>query len=78
MASDRSVPDDDLRLDAPPPVDENGIDLSLIEGCLRLTPAERIQQHYEFRLSVEEMMRAGERFYGSPHPDIEEIERQWR
>lgn len=57
-----------------PPQDENGVDLSLVESCLRMTPTERIERHYQARLFVEELRRAGERYYGTPFPDPEALE----
>jgi hypothetical protein len=58
-----------------PPQDEHGVDLWQIEDNLRLTPAERLERHHQFRAFVQEMRRAGEQFYGSPHPDTQEAPR---
>jgi hypothetical protein len=58
-----------------PPTDETGdVDLSQVEYCLSLTPAQRIEQNYHFRLFAEKLRQAGERYYGSPFPDPQEIE----
>lgn len=40
-------------LNGPPPQDENGVDLSLIDWMLSLTPAERIERNYQARLFIE-------------------------
>jgi hypothetical protein len=56
-------------------VDENGIDLSLVERALSLTPEERVEQNYRQRLLGAELRRAGERLYGSAFPNLEEIDR---
>lgn len=44
----------------PPPQDENGVDLSLIDYTLDLTPEERIERNYQMRLSIEKAMMAKE------------------
>ena len=35
-------------LNGSPPIDENGVDLSVIDYCLSLTPAQRLQQAQSF------------------------------
>lgn len=45
--------------------DENGVDLSLVEYNLSLTPAQRVEQHYHARLFFELVRGAGERHRGS-------------
>jgi hypothetical protein len=57
-----------------PPQDENGVDLNQIECCLALTPAERFEQHYRFRLFAQTVREAGQKFYGSTITDPEETE----
>ena len=60
-------------VDDVPRTDETGdVDLSLIEYNLSLTPAERLEQHYHARMLAERLRAAGERYYGSPHPVLEE------
>jgi hypothetical protein len=45
--------------------DESGdVDLSLIEFNLTLTPTQRVEQHYRFRLFMQELRKAGEKLYG--------------
>jgi hypothetical protein len=41
------------------------VDLSLIEYNLSLTPTERVEQHYRFRLFTQKLRKAGEELYGS-------------
>jgi hypothetical protein len=66
--SDDSPP----RPDEVPPTDASGdVDLGLIADCLSLTPAQRIERHYQARLLAECLRRAGEQLYGSAHPDPE-------
>lgn len=48
--------------------DEHGVDLSLIEHNLSLTPAERVAQHYQARMFFEMVREAGERHRGSAIP----------
>jgi hypothetical protein len=53
-----------------PPTDESGdVDLTLIEGNLRLTVEQRFERHYQARRFAELMRRAGEQFYGSTSSD---------
>jgi hypothetical protein len=73
-AVDGTWPIEDWPLDVQR-VDENGIDLSLVERALRLTPEERVEQNYRERLLGAELRRAGERLYGSALPNLEEIDR---
>jgi hypothetical protein len=40
-----------------PPIDENGVDLSLIESCLRMTPAERLRTAQTAASAVYELRR---------------------
>jgi hypothetical protein len=42
----------------PPPQDENGVDLSLIDWMLDLTPEERIERNYQARLFLEKCRAA--------------------
>jgi hypothetical protein len=50
--------------------DESGdVDLSLIEYNLSLTPTQRVEQHYQFRLFMQELRKAGEKLYGPAVPD---------
>ena len=56
------------------PTDENGVDLSLIEYNLSLTPAERVEQHYQARLFVEKLREAGRRLYGPAYPNPDAAE----
>jgi hypothetical protein len=54
--------------------DEHGVDLSQVEYNLSLTPAERVEQHYQARLFFEEVREAGKRLRGSAaatHPTTE-------
>lgn len=44
--------------------DENGVDLSLIEHNLSLTPQERLEQYFQFMRFVEVMREAGRKHYG--------------
>jgi hypothetical protein len=37
----------------PPPQDENGVDLSMIDWMLDLTPEERIEMNYQSRMFIE-------------------------
>ena len=62
-------------LDQPPPTDDSGdVDLSLIDHCLSLTMAERIERHYHARLFAEQMRHVARQRYGSLIDDLEEIE----
>lgn len=48
-----------------PPTDETGnVDLSLVEYCLSLTPAQRVEQHYHARLFAEQCWRNARQRYG--------------
>lgn len=54
--------------------DENGLDLEQIEHNLSLTPAERMQQHYQWRLFIQQI-REGARSDGrSVVGDIKAVE----
>ena len=53
------------------PVDENGVDLSLIDQCLSLTVDERLERNYQARRFVAELRKAGEALYGPPATDPE-------
>lgn len=42
----------------PPPQDENGVDLSMIDYMLELTPEERVERNYQARLFLEKCREA--------------------
>ena len=66
-------PDDVPRF---PPTDESGeVDITLIQDNLSKTVAERFEQHYAARLLVEQLRRAGEKFYGTTFTDTVEADR---
>lgn len=44
---------------------KSGIDISLLEERLRLTPTERVERHQRALEFAEEMSRAGRRTHGS-------------
>jgi hypothetical protein len=55
------------RIDFPdyPPMDETGmVDLWQIEAALKMTPAERIRRHDEFREFLRVVRKAGMKYYG--------------
>lgn len=55
--------------------DESGdVDLSQVEYCLSLTPAERIEQNHQARLFAECLREAGRRYYGFPSSNPEAAE----
>ena len=55
--------------------DESGnVDLEQIEYNLTLTPAQRVEQHYQARLFAERLRRAGERLYGPIISNLEAAE----
>lgn len=48
-----------------PPTDETGnVDVSLVEYCLSLTPAQRVEKHYHARLFAERCRAAARERYG--------------
>lgn len=57
------------------PTDESGeVDLSLIEYNLSLTPAERVEHHYQARLLVEMLRETGKNLYGPAFPNPEAVD----
>jgi hypothetical protein len=54
------VVDDKVREEFAKYQDSNGVDLARLRRNLRLTPDERLEQHYRAALSVLECMRAAE------------------
>ncbi|HZZ42064.1 MAG TPA: hypothetical protein VFE58_03940 [Tepidisphaeraceae bacterium] len=54
--------------------DENGVDLEQLEYNFSLTPAERMQQHYRWRLFVKQVREGAGRDNGSAAGDFEKAE----
>ena len=53
------MPTREEEINGVPPIDENGVDLSLIEYCLSLTPGERLRLAQHLARSVMEFRRYG-------------------
>ena len=65
---------DDLTNPPFPPTDETGdVDVNIIALNLELTPAQRIEKHYQSRLFVQRLQRLARERNGTTPLDIEAI-----
>lgn len=63
---------DDLTNPPFPPTDETGdVDVNLIQLNLQLTPAQRIEKHYQSRLFVQRLQRLARERNGTTSIDLE-------